>query len=113
MLEFKNKQAESMIVNAVDYARAKHPYFASDLSQALLLAQEELGEAIKAFNGHVEAQHEMRDYSYKDVLEELSHCAAYSACDYTHRRQGTTSVSHPFLVAVLQQNVQNLNLMYG
>ena len=76
MLEFKNKQAESMIVNAVDYARAKHPYFASDLSQALLLAQEELGEAIKAFNGHVEAQHEMRDYSYKDVLEELSHCAA-------------------------------------
>jgi len=61
-----NELTKQFINNAVKYARTKHPEFAKDMGKALLLAQEELGEAIKAYN----------DKKEDEVLMELAHSAA-------------------------------------
>lgn len=76
MINFKNKQAENLIITSLQHARAKHPYFTDNLQHALLLAQEELGEAIKAYNNHLEKIKDHCNYSSMDVLTELAHCAA-------------------------------------
>ena len=60
------KLTHQFINNAVKYARTKHPKFTTSMGQALLLAQEELGEAIKAYNDNEEDK----------VLFELAHAAA-------------------------------------
>lgn len=55
------------IKKSLEYARKKHPIFAESLAQALLIAQEELGEAIQAYNSAKDL---------KDIEEELAHTAA-------------------------------------
>ena len=60
------EQTKTAIESALRYARIKHPQFAKDFAQGLLLAQEELGEAIQAYNNK----------DTPKMLMELSHTTA-------------------------------------
>lgn len=45
-----NPETMNEILHAVKHAREKHPHFADDLNNAIVLAMEELGEMVKAIN---------------------------------------------------------------
>ena len=60
------EQTKLAIELSLKNARQKHPVFAENLGHALLLAQEELGEAIQAYNNK----------DVDGVVKEISHTAA-------------------------------------
>lgn len=60
------ESTKTAIEQALRYARLKHPEFTAAMGSALLIAQEEMGEAIQAYNNN----------DRQKVIEELSHTAA-------------------------------------
>lgn len=69
-------KAKQIIDNALEYSRTKHPDFVDTLGDALLIAQEELGEAIRAYNTRKELEKQGKEASKGEVYLELAQCAA-------------------------------------